>query len=677
MKKIILFIFTLAVLFSCGHVKNKLVLPALISKGMVLQRNSEVKLWGESSPGAKITVTASWGTKADGKTDGNGKWMVTLKTGDAGGPYDVGIQAGDTSVVIKDVLLGEVWLCSGQSNMEMPMQGWPPTALVNNSASEIARANNPNIRLFTVGRNISLTPVDTCHGSWKDCTPENVAPFSATAYFFGRKLQKELGVPVGLIHSSWGGTPAESWTSPEYISKVHGYENITAQIDSVKIQYQRRMAWLETLKYIPIGQNENFYANLDLKDEKYDSADYDDSAWPTMKLPSYWESESLPGFDGFVWFRKDVNIPSSEAGKDLILHLGAVDDMDATYFNGVKIGSILKGGFWQVPRNYPIPGSLVKRGKNVIAVKVIDTQGGGGIYDPLGISLQGERRKSFVVNLNGEWKYKPEAEIVGNNIYIFGTGNKSFEKRPEMNIELNASTPTVLYNAMIYPLEPYTIKGVIWYQGESNVGRGYQYRTLFPTLIASWRNAWAQGDFPFYYVQIAPYNYGEKVRSNAAEIREAQLMAMSLPNTGMVVTTDIGNPDNIHPGDKQDVGKRLALWALAKNYGKDSLVYSGPIYKSSSTEGNKITISFDYVDGGLVAKGGKLKGFEIAGADSVYHPAIAQIVSDKVVVSSPKVKKPIAVRFGWSQTPATNLFNTAGLPASPFRTAALKILSPH
>ena len=492
MKKLILFAFVFTILFSCGHYANKLMLPSLISDGMVLQQNSDVKLWGESSPGAPVTVTASWGTKANGTTNSKGKWMVTLKTGSAGGPYEVGIQAGDTSVTIKNVLLGEVWLCSGQSNMEMPMQGWPPMALIRNSASEIANSGNPNIRLFTVARNVSLTPVDTCHGSWKDCTPENVAPFSATAYFFGRDIQKALDVPVGLIHSSWGGTPAESWTSPEKIGSVNGYENITARLDSVKVQYKRRMEWLATLKKLPVSQDPNFYVNLDLKDEKYASADYDDSSWPEMDLPSLWESRSLPGFDGIVWFRKEVNIPSSEAGKALTLHLGAVDDMDATYFNGVRIGAILKGGFWQVPRNYDVSGTLVKKGKNVIAVKVIDTQGGGGIYDPLGISLQGEHKKSFVISLNGDWKYMPEAELVGTNLYLFGTGDQSFENRPHMAMDLNASTPTSLYNAMIYPLEPYTIKGVIWYQGEANVGRGYQYQTLFPTMIASWRSAWGR-----------------------------------------------------------------------------------------------------------------------------------------------------------------------------------------
>lgn len=673
MKKLTWLLFVVAIAGCQSSQKEIITLPSLINSGMVLQRNTEVSLWGKSVPSAKVDIWGSWGDRATATANENGNWQAKLKTTDAGGPYELAFKTKDTSIIIKDVWMGEVWLCSGQSNMEMPLQGWPGNP-IENSETEIKDANYSQIHLFTVPRAVSFFPLDSCGGSWVACTPETAKSFSATAYFFGRKLYNMLKVPIGLIHSSWGGTPAESWTTQKYLDSIPAYRSIIDSLKSAATQNKELQKWLQSLKTYNLPDND--YSNLDLNDEKYAAFDYDDSDWKTMKLPSLWESEGLPDFDGIVWFRKVFNFSGKIPGKGLTLHLGAIDDMDAAYVNGMKIGQTEKTGLYQFSREYNIPGNILKEGENVIAVRVIDNGGGGGLYDEGGLRLITESGHS--TDLNGEWKYMPEAEIMNNKLYVYGEGEKSYESRPKVSVPLGPYTPSTLYNAMINPLVPFTIKGVIWYQGESNVGKAYEYRTLFPDMIKSWRSVWNEGIFPFYFVQIAPYDYGEKERSAAAELREAQLMTLSLPNTGMVVTTDIGgDPKIIHPPNKQEVGRRLALWALAKNYGFDSLVYSGPLYKSIDIDNNKIIVHFTHVDGGLTAKGGPLTWFEIAGNDQKYYKAKAEIKGNTVVVWSDKVPQPVAVRFGWSDMAAPNLFNTAGLPASPFRSDNWKRLTDY
>ncbi len=671
MKKITWILLIVLVVGCQSKQKEFIQLPALINSGMVLQRNTEVSLWGKSAPAAKVEIWGSWGDRTTAIADEKGNWQTKLKTTDAGGPYELAFKTNDTSLVIKDILMGEVWLCSGQSNMEMPLQGWPGNP-IKDSEAEIKAANYPQIHLFTVPRAMSFFPMDSCGGSWAACTPETAKSFSASAYFFGRDLYNKLKVPIGLIHSSWGGTPAESWTTRQYLDSIPAYRSIIDSLKYAAAQSDTLQKWLSALKSYDLPADD--YSMLDLNDEKYAAFDYDDSNWATMKLPSLWESEGLPNFDGIVWFRKVFNYSGKIPGKGLTLHLGAIDDMDAAYVNGMKIGQIEKTGFYQFPREYKIPGNILKEGKNVIAVRVIDNGGGGGIYDKNGIHLISE--SGHTTDLDGEWKYMPEAEIVNNKIYVFGEGNHSFKNRPRLSVPLSPYTPSVLFNAMINPLIPFTVKGVIWYQGESNVGKAFEYRTLFPDMIKSWRALWDEGNFPFYFVQIAPFDYGEKERSAAAELREAQLMTLKLPNTGMVVTTDIGgNPKIIHPANKQEVGRRLALWALAKNYGFDSLVYSGPLYQSIDIDNNKAIVHFTHVDGGLIAKGGPLTWFEVAGNDQKYYPAKAEIKGNTVVVWSAKVPKPVAVRFGWSDVAVPNLFNSAGLPASPFRSDNWKRLT--
>jgi sialate O-acetylesterase len=372
-----------------------------------------------------------------------------------------------------------------------------------------------------------------------------------------------------------------------------------------------------------------------------------------MQVPAEWGATELSGFDGAVWFRKEFELDSSMAGKGLTLTLGPIDDQDITWINGNRVGATEGPGKWQAPRTYKVPASVTKSGKNVIVIRVLDTAGGGGLTGkPEQVMLKAKNGPS--ISLAGKWRYKKGFDI------------KTMAPAPTPPAGLNAHSPSSLYNAMIAPLIPYRIKGAIWYQGESNAGRAYQYRTLFPLMITNWRNDWNIGDFPFYFVQIAPYNYGGA--PIAAELREAQFMTLSLKNTGMAVTMDIGNPRDIHPRNKQDVGKRLALWAMAKDYGKKNIVYSGPLYKSMKIEGSRIRLSFDHINGGLLAKDGPLTHFIIAGQDKQFERATAKIDGDTIVVSSFKVDKPVAVRYGWTNDAEPNLFNRAHLPASSFRT---------
>lgn len=476
----------------------KIKLPAVISDNMVIQQGMEAPIWGWAEPGEKIEVVLNNRIPIETTSaDESGRWMVKLHAQKAGGPYRMTVK-GENTITLNNVLVGEVWVCSGQSNMEMAVSRSA------NAEQEIAAANYPGIRLFTVERNVADKPQLDCVGSWQLCSPENAGSFSAAAYFFGRELHNELGAPIGLIHTSWGGTPAEAWSSsdvfksdPDFAPLLEQYLMAVAKYPQARKEYERQV--------------------------------------------SQWEQA----------------VAKTEA-------------------QGKKL-----------PRKPRMP--------------------------------KGMRNRSG------------------------------------------------LYNAMIAPLMPYGIKGAIWYQGESNRKRAYQYRKLFPAMIKGWRDGWGQGDFPFYYVQIAPFKYKDAAPV-AAELREAQLMTLSVPNTGMAVTMDIGDVNDIHPKNKQAVGRRLSLWALAKSYGRKGIVCSGPIYRSMKIEGDKIRLFFDYAGGGLVAKGGKLTCFTIAGKDRQFVEAKAEIGGDTIVVSSDKVKEPVAVRYAWSNAAVPNLFNKVALPASSFRT---------
>ncbi len=474
-------------------------LPAVIGDGMVLQRDIKVPIWGTADPGEKVTVTLG-DQKAAATADADGRWMVRLDPLKAGGPFEMTV-VGSNRITLKDILVGEVWVCSGQSNMAMAVKACA------NAAQEIAAADYPNIRLFTVSRTVAATPQSDTKGAWVHCSPETVPDFSAAAYYFGRHLYKELNVPIGLIHTSWGGTPAEAWTSRATLEADPDLKVIVDRWDDQIAKYRKT----------------------------------DSAAEPAAK-------------------------PAA-------------------------------------------------RGKAA----------------------------------------KPAA------------GGKA--AKPPTDPATSPHRAAGLYNGMIHPLIPYAIRGAIWYQGESNAGRAYQYRKLFPAMIQDWRKAWGQGDFPFLFVQLANYQprKPEPADSAWAELREAQTMTLSLPKTGMAVIIDIGEANDIHPKNKQDVGKRLARAALAIAYGKH-IPYSGPMYDSMKIEGDAIRLTFKHVDGGLVARGGELKGFAIAGDDRRFVWADAKIDGDTILVRSDKVAKPKAVRYAWADNPECNLYNKADLPASPFRT---------
>jgi sialate O-acetylesterase len=634
---------------------NMPFLSPLFSSNMVLQRDRPLPIWGWTTPGATVKVMIS-DQAVTAKAGVDGKWMARLKPLKAGGPFTLMVN-GPVQATLSNVLVGDVWICSGQSNMEMGIGN------VNNAKQEIADADYSQIRLFTVKKSIAMEPrpgldVDPSQlmGSWSVCNPQTVGNggwngFSAVGYFFGRDLHQKLKVPIGLIHTSWGGTVAEAWTSAEALQTLPDYKPVVTRMlaaRSDKSQGEHSMA-------------EKMFAWYMKNDPgtvaKWDGSAFGDTDWQTMNLPAAWEQAGIPklsDFDGIVWFRREFDLPAGAEGKACKLHLGPIDDMDTTWINGTSVGGLNE---YNLDRVYDIPAGVLKPGKNTVAIRVLDTGGAGGVY--------GKPEQMFVevpggenIALPGAWKYKIGVPLAKTTPV-------------PVNVSNNPNVPTVLYNGMIAPLLPYGIKGAIWYQGESNAGKAYQYRSLLPTMIEDWRKRWNEGAFPFYIVQLANFQQSSATPTEDAwaELREAQLMtAQHLPNTGLAVIIDIGEAGDIHPKNKQEVGRRLALAALAKTYG-EKIEYSGPEYKSMKVEHNQVRLTFDHVGGGLTTKGDeKLTGFAIAGDDHKFAWADAKIEGNTVVVSSPGVSNPVAVRYAWHINPVCNLYNKAGLPASPFRT---------
>lgn len=668
--KNIFLLFILLFLFAETQAQSFIEMPAIFSDNMVLQQKSGVPVWGRALPDREVLVKASWGAAVKTVVQMDSLWMVKIKTPKAGGPFSISIKIDDSTIVYRNVLCGEVWLCSGQSNMEMPLGGWPPNDTVFTGSETVKNADNSNIRLFTVVRSFSDLKQFNCTGKWTVSSPSEAAKFSAAAYFFGRKLNKELNVPVGLINASWGGTAVESWISGKNLSQFAEYSTVLNNLSNSRSDFIKLENWLKGLPVIDISTKEinGRWKGLDFHDSLCSRIDYNDAKWPEMNLPVVWETTFLGNFDGAGWFRKKIELPGSWIGKELVLELGPIDDMDETFVNGVKVGGFMEDGNWQMIRNYTVPDSHVKDSVLLIAVRILDNQGGGGIYgkkEQMNVRLKDSSEK---ISIAGSWKFLPVAELRNMKFYVFG--ENEYFSRPRLSVDLSAYVPTALYNAMIHPLIPYSVKGAIWYQGESNADNPKLYRKLFPAMINNWREDWEEGSFPFYYVQIAPYNYGENTHSE--KLREAQMMTLSIPNTGMAVTMDIGNVNNIHPGNKKDVGERLALWALAKDYHK-KVVFSGPVYKSMKVEKDKIVISFDHAEGGLVLK--EIIGennFLVAGKDGQFKKAFVKVSGNKLVISSPEVIEPLYVRYAWSNTAEATLFNKAGLPASSFRTDSLE-----
>ncbi len=662
---------SLLLIIDSGYLTTKagnLWLPSFFSSHMVLQQQKDVFIWGKADIGEEVQLNTTWGVSAQAKADETGRWKAKVKTPSAGGPYSIKIKAGESEITLEDVLIGEVWLCSGQSNMEMPLGGWPPRDTIIGASNEIAQANNPYLRTFTVNRSYSIIPVDSCIGTWISLNKSTASQFSATAYFFGKKLYETLKVPIGLIHTSWGGTPVEAWIPGESLEKYEQYKEIIEKLSTLTEEYLQLLNWIKSHPQIEIKtDNPKFWSKIQMNDSIVLTNEFDDSQWPEMSLPVLWEQGGIGEFDGIVWFRKSIEIPEHWVGKELIISLGKIDDMDVTYFNGVKIGGYEEGGYWQIQRRYHIPAHLVKPGKNIISVRVIDTQGGGGIWGTAEEMFITPFDSSELIKLNGKWGYMPVGELLNNRIYVYNITERDYFNRPSISIVPGPYRPSFLYNAMIHPLVPFAIKGVIWYQGESNVERAREYLQLFPELIHSWRKIWQQGDLPFYYVQIAPYKYSDPNNDESAWLREAQRRSLSVSSTGMVVTLDIGDVENIHPAHKKEVGERLANWALAKTYQKN-IPFSGPNYEGAVVRGNKMYISFKHAGSGLVLKTDQPKEFEIAGDNQKFVKAKVQIEKNKLIVWNPKIDQPMFVRYAMKNGSEAELFNKEGLPASSFTT---------
>lgn len=667
MKTLLFFLVATVMILGQSNIDIKLKLPAIFSDNMVLQQKMEAPFWGKAVAGEKISIETSWGEKSETEVQTDGNWILKIKTPNAGGPYEVKVSNASSSIEFKNVLIGEVWIGSGQSNMEMPLMGWPPNDLIEGSDDAIANSTNTNIRLFTVAREFSIDEQFDCVGNWVESSPQTSPGFSAALYFFGKKLYEELKIPIGLIHSSWGGTPVESWIQGKYISQHPDYKDYIQKLEESKPHLENLKNWIANHPTIDMTskQGDDMWKNLSFNDEELSNINYDNSKWNEMNLPQQWENTEVGYFDGAVWFRKKIEIPNTWLNKELQIHLAMIDDMDVAFVNGVKVGATEVTGRWQEKRVYKIPKELVNANQLTIAVRVVDTQGGGGIYGQDELMKIHPVDSNEVISLAGKWKYLPVAEYLSGKFFVYNPANHEFFNRPKELINVSAYSPTTLFNAMINPLIPYSIKGAIWYQGESNTGNPEAYKTLFPMMIKTWREEWKQGDFPFYYAQIAPYKYGEG--TNSQKLREVQLHTLSVPNTGMAVTMDIGNPLNIHPGKKKEVGDRLAMWALVKNYGK-KLPYSGPVYKSMKVEEGKAILYFDFADRLEIKLRDGKNNFQIAGKDKNFVEADVIISGNELIVSSSKVKEPVAVRYCWSDTDEGTLFNEAGLPASSFRT---------
>jgi len=637
-----------AILCMAYAAKATIELPSVFTDNMVLQQKTDAAIWGKTTGDRPVMLMTSWNKKKYSVLpDMYGRWKINVATPAFGGPYTISMTDGE-ELTLKNIMIGEVWVCSGQSNMEMPLAGW---GKINDYEKEIAAADYPDIRLLQVVHATANKPLEEAtiaNGGWQSCSPKTVAEFSSVAYFFAREIYKHKKIPIGLIHTSWGGTIAEAWTSATTLKTLADFKDAVTKVEATPeltpAQLQKQVeAWQASVNTKDAGFIQGRYIWTD--------TGVSDAGWRYMGLPCLWEKQGLPDFDGIVWFRKKVTIPASWAGKDITVELGTIDDNDITWFNGEKIGETVG---YSKERKYIIPGSKVRAGESVIAVRVYDGTGGGGLYgEPKGLSMRsagGER-----ISLAGEWAFRP-----GLNLRDVGASPASAG---------GPNRPSVLYNAMIQPLIQFTIRGAIWYQGEANVGRAAQYSELFPAMITDWRTKWGIPNFPFYFVQLANFlkPQDQPIGSAWAELREAQAKTQSLPNTGMATIIDIGNADDIHPKNKQEVGRRLALIALAKTYG-EKIVYSGPVFQSQKIEGNTIHLSFKP---GVLKSGDDkpLSGFAIAGADKVFHWAQATIKGNEILVSSPDVAVPLAVRYAWADNPAgANLYNDQGLPATPFRT---------
>jgi len=673
-------------------IRADVTLPGWMSSNMVLQQKTSVHLQATAKKGATVKITPSWDNKTVKVTadKATGAFEFDLQVPAAGGPFTLTFDDGK-KLVLENVMAGEVWFCSGQSNMEMPVKGW---GMVENYEQEVADANHPLVRLFQVKKVVAHTPQTTVPldytNGWAVCSPETVGEFSAAAYFFAREVSRELGIAIGVVNSSWGGTPAESWVSLDRLQNVIGFQEHAKRLfetgfdeDKIEQLYQQeRLEWMK----------ETYSKDEGLKEGNIDQAlwaapNFNDTGWQQTNQPVLWSKiQELKDFDGIVWLRRVVDIPASLAGKDLKLELGAIDDEDVTYWNGQRVG--MKAG-WNSNRSYTVPGKLVKAGRNILTVRVYDSGGDGGFYK--------EAKDLFVsaatttISLAGNWSYKKSVDAAGIKSPVGIT---------EPAAPNSSWYPAGLYNSMVAPFLSMPVRGFLWYQGCSNVGRAVQYESLFQTLILDWQARFNKNSqvtpypkpqpqnerrrfmqpteskaLPFYFVQIANYLQRKDLQpeSGWAAIREAQRKALRLDGVGMAVNIDIGMANDIHPKNKQEVGRRLALLALNRTYGREEAC-AAPEYMQMQVSDGKVLLSFmPSFSTDRLEESTDIKGFTIAGPDHKWHVAKAYTEGNgqfiwRVVVESPEVPYPVAVRYAWADNPECNFRTVSGLPVGPFRT---------
>lgn len=635
------FLLAAALAFSPFLAESQIRLPRLISEGMVVQRDAEVNIWGWDRPGERVSlrfIDSGYTTT----TGPDGKWSIILPSLKAGGPYDMHFQGSD-STTVHDVLVGDVWVCSGQSNMELPMRRVRPRY-----PEEIAHATNGMIRQFAVPQTYDFNHPhdDLSAGSWKSVTPANVLEFSAVGYFFAAELYRRHNVPVGLINASLGGSPAEAWMSeealaafPVHLAEAHRFRDSTLIARIEQGDNSREREWYSLLNKSDKGYRDGTWWRDDLNT----------STWNTMAVPGSWSGTPLAHTNGVVWFRREITLPARYVGTGAKLNLGRIVDADSVRVNGTFVGTT---SYQYPPRWYEVPPGVLRAGRNTFVVRVISTIETGGFVPDKEYALV---TSDSGIDLRGQWHYRVGAIM-----------------KPLQGPTFIRWKPLGLYNAMIAPLLNYRITGVIWYQGESNAGRPLEYRALFPALINDWRQHWNEGAFPFLFVQLANFMAAtaEPSNSNWALLREAQSSALALPHTGMAVTIDIGEWNDIHPLDKKDVALRLARAAEKIAYGVDTVVASGPVFRSMSIEGDSVVLRFSHTGNGLVARGGKQPGaFAIASGDRKFVWAKATVRGDSVVVRADGLDRPVAVRYAWGDNPiGATLYNAEGLPAVPFRT---------
>lgn len=638
----VVLVFIILCLLPINPVLGAIRLPKLISDGMVIQRNTEVKIWGWADMNEKITVHF---IQQEYQTTANdlGEWNIILKGLPPGGPHKM-IITGSNTLVVDNILIGDVWVCSGQSNMNYRL-----SAAKSLYEKEIAQSSNSNIRCFTVPEKYNFTgpQKDIEKDKWLETSPETVLNFSAVSYFFAAELYKKYGIPIGLIHSSYSGSPAQAWISKEAIKAFPDYYKEAVQyqdpsfVDKIITEERiREKTWFKTAK----EEDKGFKPA-----KSWFHPETNTAHWESLEVPGSIARQPIGNTRGIFWLKKEIEIPADMTGDKAILKMGRIVNADSVYINGVFIGTTSHQ--WS-PRNYPIPAQVLKPGKNTIVIRLVNHNGDGGFLEGYPYHIESGEQ---TVKISGKWQYN--------------LGAKMEELPSSTSFNWKA---TGLYNAMLAPLTNYAIKGVIWYQGEGNAGKPKEYESLFPAMINNWRTAWQQGDFPFLFVQLANYmkTTDQPTSSNWAMLRESQRKTLELPNTGMAVAIDVGVAHDVHPMNKKDVGYRLALEAQRVAYKEKNSSSAGPLFKSQKIRGKKIILSFETYGSELKIKDGKtLKYFAIAGSDQNFVWAQAKIKRNKVIVRSTEISKPVAVRYAWANNPASaNLSNAAGLPASPFRT---------